>query len=72
MKFDLDMIATLINFKIVHIVNNARANSYNGDDPNSSEIFTNSKDLARYVLEINSGLAKEMDLKVGDILIKKY
>ncbi len=72
MNFNLDMIWLDSNYKIVHIENNAKASSYNPSNPDSSKTFTNSSDLARYVLEINSGLAKEMNLKVGDRLIKKY
>lgn len=72
MNFDLDMIWLDNNFKIVHIEKNAKADSYNASNPSDSKLFSNSKSLARYVLEINAGLADEMDLKVGDSLSKKY
>jgi len=68
MKFDLDMIFMDKNFKIVSIAKDAKADSYNREDPNASEIFTNGNALAQYVLEINSGFADKMNLKVGDTL----
>ncbi|MEI6352524.1 MAG: DUF192 domain-containing protein [Candidatus Nomurabacteria bacterium] len=70
MNFDLDMIWLDSNYKIVHIEKNALASSYNKEDPNSSQIFSNDNDhLAQYVLEINAGLVDKMNLKEGDTLI---
>lgn len=69
MNFDLDMVWLDENFKIVHITKNALASSYNRQNPASSTIFTNGKNLAKYVLEINSGLSNELNLREGDILI---
>lgn len=69
MKFDLDIIWLDENLKIVHITKNAQASSYNKQNPASSTIFTNGKNLAKYVLEINSGLSNELNLREGDTLI---
>lgn len=69
MKFDLDMIWLDENYKIVKITKDAKAESYKKEDPSSSEIFSNDVDtLAKYLLEINSGLVEKMNLKAGDIL----
>ena len=70
MKFDLDMVWLDKDFKVVHI-ENALARSYNAKDPSNSKIFTSGEKMAKYVLEINMGLAKKMGLKVGDILTLK-
>ena len=69
MNFDLDMIWFDENFKIVHIEKNALANSYNKQNPVNSTIFTNGNNLAKYVLEINSGMTDKLNLKEGDSLI---
>jgi uncharacterized membrane protein (UPF0127 family) len=71
MKFDLDMIWLDENFKIVHIEKNALASSYDKNNPSLSKIFSNNEsgNLAKYVLEINSGLTNKMNLKIGDSLI---
>ena len=69
MNFDLDMIWMDENFKIVHITKNAQASSYNKQNPASSTIFTNGNNPAKYVLEINSGLSNELNLREGDTLI---
>lgn len=70
MNFDLDMIWLDSNYKIVHIEKNTLASSYNPTDTSSSRFFTNGPDhLAKYVLEINSGLSDEMGLKDGDVLV---
>ncbi len=69
MNFDLDMIWMDENFKIVYITKNAQASSYNKQNPAGSTIFTNGNNLAKYVLEINSGLSNEMNLREGDTLI---
>lgn len=69
MSFDLDMVWLDENLKIVHIEKNAQAGSYNKQNPAESTIFTNGNSLAKYVLEINSGLSSRLNLKVGDTLI---
>lgn len=71
MNFDLDMIWLDENLKIVHIEKNALASSYNKNNPSSSTIFTNGNTPAKYVLEINSGLSSQLNLKDGDTLIMK-
>lgn len=68
MNFDLDMIWLDENLKIVHIEKSALASSYNKQNPAESTIFTNGNNLAKYVLEINSGLSSRLNLKVGDSL----
>ena len=69
MTFDLDMIWLDSNYKIVHIEKNALATSYNSNNPQSSQMFTNGQDHpAKYVLEIDSGLSDKMNLWVGDTL----
>lgn len=69
MNFDLDMVFLDENFKIVHIERNALASSYNKENPANSTIYSNGNNLAKYVLEINSGMADKLNLKVGDFLI---
>ena len=69
MRFDLDIIWLDENLKIVHIANNAQADSYNTQNPASSTIFSNGNNPAKYVLEINSGLSNELNLREGDTLI---
>lgn len=68
MNFDLDMIFMDKDFKIVSIIKDAKANSYNAQDPNSSQIYTNGNTPAKYVLEINSSYSDKINLRVGDIL----
>jgi hypothetical protein len=68
MNFDLDMVWLDENFKIVHIEKNTLASSYNKQNPANSTIFTNGNNLAKYVLEINSGMTDKLNLKVGDSL----
>ena len=69
MRFDLDIIWLDENLKIVHIAKNAQADSYNKQNPASSTIFSNGNNPAKYVLEINSGLSNELNLREGDTLI---
>lgn len=71
MNFDLDMIWLDKDYKIVHIEEKAKANSYNPKNPSESKIFSNGNKLAKYVLETNAGLVNKMNLKVGDNLIKQ-
>lgn len=66
MNYDLDMIWLDKNMKVVDI-QNAKASSYDPKNPNAAQIFSNNTP-AKYVLEINSGLADKLNLKVGDIL----
>lgn len=69
MTFDLDMIWLDENYKIVHLEKNALANSYNIENSDASQFFSNNQNnLARYVLEINAGLVDKMNLKEGDVL----
>jgi uncharacterized membrane protein (UPF0127 family) len=69
MNFDLDMIWLDEDYRIIKIAEDAKASSYDSQNQGSSQIFANDVDSkAKYLLEINSGIAKKMDLKVGDIL----
>jgi uncharacterized membrane protein (UPF0127 family) len=69
MKFDLDIIWLDENLKIVHVEKNALASSYDKQNPANSTIYSNGNNLAKYVLEINSGLSSKLNLKIGDSLI---
>ncbi|MDQ1281993.1 MAG: uncharacterized protein QG630_344 [Patescibacteria group bacterium] len=69
MNFDLDIIWLDENLKIVHVEKNALASSYNKQNPANSTIYSNGNNLAKYVLEINSGLSSKLNLKIGDSLI---
>jgi len=77
MNFDLDLIwlndykdgngVTNGKLKIVHVEKNISKESYNKKFPTLSKVYKNPQDkLAKYVLEINSGLFDKMNLKVGD------
>ena len=63
MNFDLDIIWLDHNLKIVYIEKNVRTSSYNKENPNSSQFFTSGNTVAKYVLEINSGLSVKYFLR---------
>ncbi len=67
MNFDLDIIWLSENFEILQI-EKALASSYNKENPDDSEIFSNTLWTAKYVLEINFDATELLNLKVGDKL----
>ncbi len=70
MNFDIDILWLDENFKVVHIEKNALANSYNKENSNLSTIYKNDENsLAKYVLEINSGLTDILNIQIADNLI---
>ncbi len=60
MNYDLDILYLDDNKKIVDIISNVKKESY----PNTVK----NKNLAKYVLEINSAKAKELGIKEGDMV----
>lgn len=69
MNFDLDMLWLDENYKVVYIDKNVPVNSYNKEDPFLSKIYSNGEEhLAKYVLEINSGMTDILNIKEGDTL----
>lgn len=64
MNFDIDIIYLDADMRIVNIFENVSKESYKKTPP---ETFSNTKP-AKYVLELNAGKSKELDIMVGDIL----
>lgn len=60
MKFPIDIIWLDEDFSVVDIIDNVKPESY-------PKVFY-PKDLARYVLELNAGRAKELEIIIGDNL----
>ncbi|MBP9766008.1 MAG: DUF192 domain-containing protein [Candidatus Pacebacteria bacterium] len=67
MKFDLDILWLDKDYNVVYMYRYAAASSYNKENPSKSTIYSNGQyHLAKYVLEINSGITDKLNMKVGD------
>ena len=68
MNFDLDILYINDRKEVVEIFENVKKESYYSDNVENSEKIKNSN-IAKYVLEINSGKVKQMGIKIGDKII---
>ncbi len=64
MNYPIDMV-WVDGGKVVHIEQNVQPSSYDSKDPDKSVRYR-SDGPARYVIELKSGIVKEVGLKLGD------
>lgn len=67
MNYDLDIIFINADKKIVNIFSDVKKEGYNKVEPNKSEKIRNTE-KAKYVLELNAGVVKYKNIKVGDVM----
>lgn len=67
MNFDIDIIFIDGDKKVVDIFNGVKKDSYNKNEPGSSEKIKNTE-VAQYVLELNAGKALEKNINLGDVI----
>lgn len=65
MNFDIDIIFIDNDKKVVDIFSDIKKDSYNKNEPGSSEKIKNTN-AATYVLELNAGKAIEKNINIGD------
>jgi len=64
MNFPIDIIWLDQNFKVVEIADNVSPNTF-------PKVFYPSNE-AKYIIELNAGISKEIDLNVGSVINIKY